>query len=152
MTRLREAESERVALRLVSETAEGIVVTGKIQMHTSTPFAEDVLVGSMNELPAGSGRHLWFIVPVNARGIRVVARRPAVKHENPFLSPLSSRFDELDSMVWLEDVFVPPLPRLYRGTGAPNEAPFAGMLAALAPQPRLARQGGINTEPRSCIG
>ena len=105
--RLREDESERSALRLISETDEGIVVTGKIQMHTSTPFAHDLLVGSMNELPPGSGRHLWFIVPVNARGIRVVARRPAVKHENPFLSPLSSRFDELDSMVWLEDVFVP---------------------------------------------
>ena len=116
-TRFREAESERVALRLVSETAEGIVVTGKIQMHTSTPFAEDVLVGSMNELPAGSGRHLWFIVPVNARGIRVVARRPAVKYENPFLSPLSSRFDELDSMVWLEDVFV-PRPRVFTGEPA----------------------------------
>lgn len=106
-TRLRETESDRSALRLISETAEGIVVTGKIQMHTSTTFAEDLLVGSMNELPPGSGRHLWFIVPVNARGIRVVSRRPVARHENPFLSPLGSRFDELDSMVWLEDVFVP---------------------------------------------
>ena len=115
-TRLREAESERSALRLVRETAEGIVVTGKIQMHTSTSFAEDLLVGSMNELPPGSGRHLWFIVPVNARGIRVVSRRPVIKHDNPFLSPLSSRFDELDSMVWLEDVFVP---RSHVFTGEP---------------------------------
>ncbi len=106
-TRLRQAESERVALRLVSETAEGIVVTGKVQMHTSTPFAEDLLITSRNELPPGSGRHIWFIVPVNSRGIRVVSRRPVAKHPNPFLSPLSSRFDELDSMVWLENVFVP---------------------------------------------
>ena len=106
-TRLRQAESERVALRLVSETAEGIVVTGKVQMHTSTPFAEDLLITSRNELPQGSRRHIWFIVPVNSRGIRVVSRRPVAKHPNPFLSPLSSRFDELDSMVWLENVFVP---------------------------------------------
>ena len=106
-TRLRQAGSERAALRLVSETAEGIVVTGKVQMHTSTPFAEDLLITSRDELPPGSGRHLWFIVPVNSRGIRVVARRPVAKHKNPFLSPLSSRFDELDAMVWLEDVFVP---------------------------------------------
>ncbi len=105
--RLREAESDRVALRLVSETAEGVVVTGKIQMHTSTPFAEDLLITSRDELPPGSGRHLWIIVPVNSRGIRVVSRRPVAKHDNPFLSPLSSRFDELDSMVWMEDVFVP---------------------------------------------
>ena len=106
-TRLRQAGSERAALRLVSETAEGIVVTGKVQMHTSTPFAEDLLITSRDELPPGSGRHLWFIVPVNSRGIRVVARRPVAKYKNPFLSPLSSRFDELDAMVWLEDVFVP---------------------------------------------
>ena len=106
-TRLRQDESERVALRLVSETADGIVVSGKIQMHTSTPFAEDLLITSRDELPPGSGRHLWFIVPVNSPGLRVVTRRPVAKHANRFLSPLSSRFDELDSMVWMEDVFVP---------------------------------------------
>ena len=106
-TRLREDESQRAALRLVSDTAEGIVITGKIQMHTSTPFAEDLLITSRDELPPGSGRHLWFIVPVNSPGLRVVSRRIAARHENPFLSPLSSRFDELDSMVWMEDVFVP---------------------------------------------
>ena len=80
-TRLRQDENERAALRLVSETAEGIVVTGKVQMHTSTPFAEDLLITSRDELPPGSGRHLWFIVPVNSPGIRVVARRPVARHE-----------------------------------------------------------------------
>ena len=106
-TRMRPDESQRVALRLVSETAEGVVVTGKVQMHTSTPFAEDLLITSRSELPPGSGRHLWFIVPVNSPGLRVVSRRVAARHPNPFLSPLSSRFDELDSMVWLEDVIIP---------------------------------------------
>ena len=105
--RLREDESERVALRLVNETADGIVVSGKIQMHTSTPFAEDLLISTRNDMPAGSGRFLWFIVPVNSAGLRVVSRRPVARHKNPFLSPLSSRFDELDSMVWMEDVFIP---------------------------------------------
>jgi 4-hydroxyphenylacetate 3-monooxygenase len=36
-----------------------------------------------------------------------VARRSAARHPNPFLSPLSSRFDELDALVWLQDVFIP---------------------------------------------
>ncbi len=31
----------------------------------------------------------------------------ASRHENPFLAPLSSRFDELDAMVWMDEVFVP---------------------------------------------
>ena len=106
-TRFRPDENDRAALRLVSETADGIVVSGKIQMHTSTVFAEDLLISTRNDMPPGSGRYLWFIVPVNARGLRVVSRRAAARHQNPFLSPLSSRFDELDSMVWLEDVFIP---------------------------------------------
>ena len=106
-TRLRQEESEWVALRLVSESAEGIVISGKVQMHTSTPFAEDLLITCRDELPADSGRWLWFILPVNSPGLRVVARRPAARHPNPFLSPLSSRFDELDGLVWLQDVFIP---------------------------------------------
>ena len=77
---MRQAESERAAIRLVSETAEGIVVSGKVQMHTSTPFAEDLLVTCREDLPQGSGRFLWFIVPVNSRGLRVMARRVAARH------------------------------------------------------------------------
>ena len=106
-TRLRPDESDRTALKMVSETADGITVSGKIQMHTSTPFAEDLLISTRNDMPTGSGRFLWFIVPVNAPGLRVVSRRAAPRHKNPFLSPLSCRFDELDSMVWMEDVFIP---------------------------------------------
>ena len=29
------------------------------------------------------------------------------RHPNRFISPLSSRFDELDSMVWMDNVFIP---------------------------------------------
>src|SRR5918999_531955 len=43
-SRLRRDPGERVALRLEDETAKGIVLSGKVQMHTSTPFAEDVLI------------------------------------------------------------------------------------------------------------
>ena len=106
-SRLRQDPSERAALRLMSETDKGIVVSGKVQMHTASPFAEDVLITSRDELPTGSGRWPWFIVPVNAPGVRVVARRTAARHLNPFLSPLSSRFDELDALMWLKDVFIP---------------------------------------------
>ena len=106
-SRLRADPAERVALRLVSETPKGIVVSGKVQMHTTTPFAGDLLITSRDELPPGSGRWPWFIVPVNAPGVRIVARRISARHANPFLSPLSSRFDELDAVLWLKDVFIP---------------------------------------------
>ena len=40
-------------------------------------------------------------------GVTVVCRRIAARHHNPFLAPLSSRFDELDAQMWLDDVFIP---------------------------------------------
>jgi aromatic ring hydroxylase len=37
----------------------------------------------------------------------VVCRRTAARHHNPFLAPLSNKFDELDAQMWLDDVFIP---------------------------------------------
>jgi hypothetical protein len=45
---------------------------------------EDVLITGRDELPPGSGRWLWMIVPVNAPGVRVMARPIAARHANPF--------------------------------------------------------------------
>ena len=105
--RMRENPAERAALRIESESDEGMVISGKLALHTSSPYAEDVLITSREELPPGSGRYLWFIVPVNDPGVRVIARSPSARHPNKFLSPLSSRFDELDAQMWLDEVFVP---------------------------------------------
>ena len=105
--RMREDPAQRAALRIEEETDEGMVVSGKLALHTSSPYAEDVLITSREELPPGSGRYPWLIVPVNDPGIRIIARSPSARHPNKFLSPLSSRFDELDAQMWLDKVFVP---------------------------------------------
>ncbi len=44
--RLRSDPAERAALRIVKETDAGVVVRGKIGMHTSPAFAEDVYIGA----------------------------------------------------------------------------------------------------------
>ena len=104
--RMREAPAERTALKLVRETDSGIVIRGKIGMHTSPAFAEDVYVGSLCGLEV-EGHRATFIVPVNAPGVTTVCRKMAVRDQNPFVAPLSSRYDELDGQMWLDDVFIP---------------------------------------------
>ena len=104
--RMREDPSERTALKLVRETDAGIVVRGKIGMHTSPAFAEDVYVGSLSGIEIGAHR-ATFIVPVNAPGVTTVCRKMAVHDANAFVAPLSSRYDELDGQMWLDDVFIP---------------------------------------------
>jgi 4-hydroxyphenylacetate 3-monooxygenase len=105
-SRMHEDPSQRVALQLVRETDAGLVIRGKIGMHTSPAYAEEVYVGSLSGIALGAHR-ATFIVPVNAPGVTTICRKVAVRDANPFVAPLSSRFDELDGQMWLDDVFIP---------------------------------------------
>ena len=104
--RMRRDPAERVALTLVRETDAGVVLRGRLGMHTSPAFAEDVYVGHLCGVDIG-GQRASFIVPVAAAGVTVLCRKRAARSENPFMAPLSSRFDELDGQMWLDDVFLP---------------------------------------------
>ena len=104
--RLREDPRERNALRLVRETDAGVVISGKIGMHTSPAYAEDVYVGALNGISIGE-HHASFIVPVAASGVTTVCRKIAVRDASLFVAPLSSRYDELDGQMWLDQVFIP---------------------------------------------
>jgi aromatic ring hydroxylase len=104
--RLRPDPAERVALKLRRETDAGIVISGRLGMHTSPAYAEDVYVGALSRMELG-GRPASFIVAVNAPGVTVLCRKPATRDGNPFVSPLSSRFDELDGQMWLDEVLIP---------------------------------------------
>ena len=44
--RMRPDPAERAALRIVRETDAGVVLRGKIGMHTSPAYAEDVYIGA----------------------------------------------------------------------------------------------------------
>jgi aromatic ring hydroxylase len=104
--RLREDPNERAALRIIRETGAGLVLHGKVGMHTSPVYAEDVYIGAHSGVDR-DGHRATFIVPVNAPGVTVLCRKISARHPNPFLAPLSSRFDELDGQLWLQDVLVP---------------------------------------------
>jgi aromatic ring hydroxylase len=104
--RLRPDPSERAALKLVRETDAGVVISGRLGMHTSPAYAEDVYVGSLNGIEIG-GQRASFVVPVGASGVTTVCRKIAARGESRFVAPLSSRFDELDGQMWLDNVFIP---------------------------------------------
>ena len=82
----------------------GIVLRGKVGMHTSVPFADEVYIGAGGAVTCGSQRATFW-----SRWQRLASpwSPHAARHHNPFLAPLSSRFDELDAQMWLDDVFIP---------------------------------------------
>jgi aromatic ring hydroxylase len=104
--RMHPDPKERVSLKLVRETDAGVVIRGRLGMHTSPPYVEDVYIGALSRLEFG-GHPASFIVPINAPGVTILCRKIATRDQNPFVAPLSSRYDELDGQMWLDDVFVP---------------------------------------------
>ena len=105
-TRMRADPQARVALKVVRETDAGVALSGRLGMHTSPAYAEEVYVGGLAGVDI-DGRRSGFIVPVGAPGVTVLCRKSAERHASAFVAPLSSRFDELDGQMWLDEVFVP---------------------------------------------
>src|SRR5271170_2308075 len=75
-----------------------MVIRGKIGMHTSPAYAEDVYIGANNGIDL-QGHRATFVVAVNAPGVTVICRRRSAREANPF--------DELDGQMWLDDVLIP---------------------------------------------
>jgi aromatic ring hydroxylase len=119
--RLNPDPAKRVSVKRVSDNDKGMVVRGRLGMHTSPAYAEDVYVGHLTGLQI-DGHPVGFIVPVGAPGVTTLCRKPAVREANPFLAPLSSRYDELDGQMWLDDVFI-PWERVFAVDPAPEAIP-----------------------------
>ncbi len=105
-TRMDPDPEKRHALRIVKERDDGLVVSGKVGMHTSPPFADDIYIGGLSDLMV-NGYNAGLIIPANAPGTTIFCRKIAARHSNPFVAPHSHRFDELDGQLWLDEVFVP---------------------------------------------
>jgi aromatic ring hydroxylase len=119
--RLQPNPADRVPVKIVRETDRGMVVRGRLGMHTSPAYAEEVYVGTLTGLQI-DGQPIGFIVPVAAPGVTTLCRKPAAREANPFLAPLSSRYDELDGQMWLDDVLI-PWERVFAVDPAPEAIP-----------------------------
>jgi aromatic ring hydroxylase len=104
--RMQSDPADRVSVKRVSENDKGMVLRGRLGMHTSPAYAEDIWVGTLTGLTI-DGHPVGFIVPVNAPGVTILCRKVATRDRDPCRSPLSARYDELDGQMWLDNVFIP---------------------------------------------
>jgi 4-hydroxyphenylacetate 3-monooxygenase len=94
---------------VVKERDDGIVVSGAQQLATAGVYSDWLHVSCIHPLQPGDENYAnGFVVPINAPGLKLYPRRAfAGGHKNSFDYPLTSRFDESDSYVVFENVFVP---------------------------------------------
>jgi 4-hydroxyphenylacetate 3-monooxygenase len=87
----------------------GIVIRGAQMLGTGMALADFVHLSTIFPLRPGDENYaISLAVPVAAPGVKVFSRRGyAAAATSMFDYPLSTRFDETDSLVVFEDVFVP---------------------------------------------
>jgi 4-hydroxyphenylacetate 3-monooxygenase len=94
---------------VVKETDAGIVLSGGQQLATGAVYADYVHVSCIHPLQPGDENYAFSVaIPADAAGLRLYPRRPyALGATNAHDYPLTSRFDETDCFLVLDNCFVP---------------------------------------------
>lgn len=106
------AEMRDIYLHVEKETDAGIIVRGVKMVATSAALSNATFVAqnSATQYRAGAEEDfaLCFILPMNAPNLKIMCRRSyEAAALSPFDNPLSSRFDENDSVLIFDGVLVP---------------------------------------------
>ncbi|MGB8631614.1 MAG: 4-hydroxyphenylacetate 3-hydroxylase N-terminal domain-containing protein [Xanthobacteraceae bacterium] len=93
---------------VVKERDDGIVIKGAQQLATGGALSDFIQLSCISPLQPGEENYAnCLAVPVEAEGLKLYPRRPFSRAGSAFDYPLSSRFDESDSYVIFDNVFVP---------------------------------------------
>ncbi len=104
-----EQESEFLVAGVVDEDHEGITIKGAKMLATGCPMANEVMVASIQPLKAGEEKYSFTaMVPLNEKGVKLLSRKSFESSAvSKFDNPLSSSFDENDSILYFDEVKVP---------------------------------------------
>lgn len=104
-----KAGRKNPAMQIVSEDADGVVVSGVKTLGTSTIFSDEAFIGSMIPLgPDQLDEAITFSIPINTPGVQLWVRDSyEAKAANRIDNYFSSQFDESDAVMILDHVKVP---------------------------------------------
>lgn len=106
------ADNSDVYVRVIKETDAGIYVSGAKVVATASALTNYTFVAHAGQIPIKDPAFApVFIVPTGAPGLKMISRasneQRAAVLGSPFDYPLSSRMDENDAVLVLDNVFVP---------------------------------------------
>ena len=100
-----------VALAVTKETDDGLIVNGARVLATLGPLSDEIAVypARSHRLPDGSERRysFAFALPSSTKGLRYLCRESYDLERSNFDHPLGSRFEEMDAIVFFDNVLVP---------------------------------------------
>ncbi|MET1249677.1 4-hydroxyphenylacetate 3-monooxygenase, oxygenase component [Sporolactobacillus sp. STCC-11] len=102
-----ENESDAVAARVIDENKDGLVIHGARLLATQGGMTDELLVFPTGAFHFDEAYAYAFSIPSNTPGLKFICRESFDTGESHYDHPLSSRFDEVDSIVLFDHVTVP---------------------------------------------
>ncbi|WP_097149440.1 4-hydroxyphenylacetate 3-monooxygenase, oxygenase component [Ureibacillus acetophenoni] len=102
-----EHSKEPIAAKVIDENEDGIIVKGARLLATQGGLTDEVLVFSVGRFLFNEDEAFAFSIPSNTKGLRFICRDTFLGGESTFDHPLSSRYEEMDSIVVFDNVLVP---------------------------------------------
>ena len=101
---------EQVALTVVKETDSGVVVHGSRVLATLGPISDEIAVYPTRSHMVGEDawrQSFAFAIPCDTPGLKFLCRESFDLDRSHFDHPLGSRFEEMDAVVFFDNVLVP---------------------------------------------
>ncbi|WLR41263.1 4-hydroxyphenylacetate 3-monooxygenase, oxygenase component [Bacillus carboniphilus] len=102
-----EDQDEPIALRIVKKTFEGIIVSGARLLATEGGMTDEVLIFPTGGTLVDEQYSFAFSIPSNTAGLHFLCRNTFVQNDSTFDHPLSSQFEEMDTLLVFDSVLVP---------------------------------------------
>lgn len=102
-----EFSDEPISAKVVDINDNGLIIKGARLLATQGGLTDEVLVYSAPKMFNDPSEVFAFSIPSNTKGVKFICRESFVGGESTFNHPLSSRYEEMDSIVVFDNVLVP---------------------------------------------
>lgn len=102
-----EKTKEPISARVIDKNNDGLVIKGARLLATQGGLTDEVFVISTPGSLFDSNEAFAFSIPSNTKGLRFICRESFVGGKSTFNHPLSSRYEEMDTLIVFDNVLVP---------------------------------------------
>lgn len=104
---MESSKEEPIAARVIARNEEGLGIKGARLLATQGGLTDEVLVFSIPKFLLDEYEAFAFSIPSDTKGLKFICRESFVGGDSTFNHPLSSQFEEMDTILVFDNVLVP---------------------------------------------
>lgn len=102
-----ESSEEPISAKVVAKNENGIIIKGVRLLATQGGITDEVIVFSTPRRYFDTDEAYAFSIPSNTKGVKFICRESYVLGDSNFNYPLSSKYEEMDTIIVFDNVLVP---------------------------------------------